>query len=153
MFAWSEDYRIGFAPIDAQHRRLFDVAARLETALAAGAGAEVLAPALASLADYTETHFATEERFMRRHHYPGLRVHQVEHQALTARVMELQRTLQEEGPPATRVLQLLKVWLVHHIGSSDRRAGTWCTARALPPCQASSAAPGGPSPDGAPPGT
>ena len=130
-FAWSEDYRIGYLPIDAQHRRMFGIAGRLQAAAAAGHGHEALGPALADLVAYTRTHFATEERLMRMHRYPGLGSHMTEHQILTRRVLWFQRQFESGAVSVDEILQVLKVWLAHHIAASDRRIGAWLTARTL----------------------
>ena len=71
--AWSKDLTVGVAEIDEQHRqwiqRLNDVAA----AIAAHQGPVQLGQTLAFLVDYTQQHFATEEKLMAAVKYPGLK--------------------------------------------------------------------------------
>lgn len=126
MFSWKPEYAVGVSRIDAQHKELFAIAGRLQAAMAAGEGREASGCVLADLISYTRMHFAAEEGLMRAHGYPEAAAHKAEHEALIRRVEQFQ-----EGCRAGRValtidiLRFLQDWLIHHIGSSDRRIGTW----------------------------
>jgi len=71
MFEWKPEYSVQIPEIDAQHQRLFCLAAELHNAMAQGKGKNVLEHSLAQLVDYTKTHFAHEERLMQESGYEG----------------------------------------------------------------------------------
>ncbi len=120
MFAWNSSYMTGIASIDAQHQNLFHIGAKLHDAMTAGKGKTVLSTILQRLLQYTEGHFAHEERLMRIHAYPDFEAHKAQHDALARQVREFQARL--ESGQATMTVQLLyflKNWLVDHIQGSD----------------------------------
>ena len=49
LFQWKESYSVGNTEIDAQHKRLFQLAEDLHTAMTAGKGKQVLTQTLAML--------------------------------------------------------------------------------------------------------
>ena len=120
MFEWQSDYSVGIKSIDAQHQNLFAIGRELHTAMLGGQGKTALARTLSRLADYTEVHFAHEERLMRQCAYPGLTAHKAEHDALTKQVKQLQADYQAGKATLTiEVLVFLKDWLDKHIKGSD----------------------------------
>lgn len=122
MFEWKPEYSVHIPEIDAQHQRLFALAAELHTAMAEGKGRTVLEQSLARLADYTKTHFAHEERFMLLHHYPEASAHKIEHDKLAAQVLDLQKRFRGGEKTLTISLMVfLKNWLEHHIAGSDQQ--------------------------------
>ena len=122
MFEWKPEYSVQIPEIDRQHQRLFQLAAQLNSAMAVGKGKGVLSQLLGGLIDYTKEHFATEERFMQQYQYPGLQVHQAEHQKLTAQVMEFQSRFERgEIRLSINLMTFLKDWLQNHIAGSDQR--------------------------------
>ena len=122
MFHWKQQYSVGYAQIDEQHKRLFELADELHQAMSAGKGKEVLRKTLANLIAYTKGHFATEERLMQKHHYPDYAAHKAAHDALTARVVQFEKEFEAGRSTMTvDVLQFLRDWLTHHIGETDTK--------------------------------
>lgn len=124
--AWNKDLAVGVAEIDEQHQhwisRLNDVAA----AIAAHKGPVELGKTLEFLADYTQTHFATEEKLMAAAKYPGLAKQLAEHKELTETLKDLLRDFDEEGATqklADTVNTYLGNWLLTHIREQDLAFG------------------------------
>jgi len=124
--AWSKDLTVGVAEIDEQHQqwiqRLNDVAA----AIAAHKGPIQLGQTLAFLVDYTQQHFATEERLMAAAKYPGLKTQLAQHKELTETLKDLVRDFDEEGATtklAETVNTYLGNWLLTHIREQDLKFG------------------------------
>jgi hemerythrin len=122
MFEWSNNYSVGINSIDAQHQNLFAMGRELHTAMSNGQGKASLAKILDRLVQYTNAHFAHEERLMRLADYPDLAAHVAEHGALTRKVLQFQKDF-DAGRVAMSIqlLQFLKEWLSHHIKESDRK--------------------------------
>ena len=122
LFEWKNEYNVGIMEIDAQHRRLFSLAADLHSAMTCGKGKETLSRTFANLIAYTKSHFAAEERIMQAHHYPDFAAHKAEHVELTRRVMMYHREFEAGGATLSiDVLRFLREWLEHHIKGSDRK--------------------------------
>jgi hemerythrin len=126
MFEWKPEYSVHIPEIDAQHQRLFAMAAQLHAAMAEGKGKAVLEKSLARLVDYTKVHFAAEERFMGKYGYPQSGEHKTEHDKLTAQVLDLQKRFRAGEPTLSLSLMMfLKNWLEHHIAGSDQQYSTY----------------------------
>ena len=126
MLAWNPSLAIGIAEIDTQHRELFERAIRLEAAVKAGEPSHRLEELFSYLEGYVQTHFETEERFMRDRAYPHLARHLREHADFKRRLRSLVPHWETEGGSPALVmalLGLLEFWLTDHIGKSDRDIG------------------------------
>jgi len=120
LFTWKPEYALAVSEIDSQHRKLFETADRLVTAMSEGQAREAQGRILQDLILYTVTHFAAEERLMQRHAYPAYTAHKAEHDKLTAQVQRFLKDHQA-GRVALSVdmLRFLKDWLAHHILEID----------------------------------
>jgi hemerythrin len=131
MFSWKPEYSVGYAEIDNQHKKLFELADELHSAMTSGKGKDVLGKTLENLIAYTKGHFATEERLMQTHKYPDYPRHKAVHDALTARVVGFQKDFETNRTAlSVGVLEFLKDWLTHHIGETDRKIASYLKARA-----------------------
>jgi hemerythrin len=132
LFAWKDGYGIGVPEIDAQHRRLFALADELHEALNKGKGKEVLQEVLKKLVDYTQTHFASEERLMHRCGYPDILAHKAQHEEFVRKASLLEREFQAgKTMLSIEVMQFVSNWLRQHIGGSDRRFAPFVLGKAV----------------------
>jgi hemerythrin-like metal-binding protein len=119
---WDDRYLTGDDLVDGQHKRLFALAAEVQTAVREGRLPQVQAEALQKLTHYCVDHFAEEERLMADHAYPGVAEHRRQHDALaeravaTVKAFRAGNTLAGESFP-----ELLSRWLRRHIGEEDVR--------------------------------
>ena len=121
-FTWSNDYKVHIAQIDSQHQHLVALVGRLIMAMKEGKGSDVLGRILTEVIGYTQTHFATEEKLLRAHAYPGYAPHQQEHARLTKQVSALHERFQKKEIALTiEVAQFLKDWLIKHILGTDKQ--------------------------------
>jgi len=132
VFFWRSGYGINIKTIDMQHRLLFEKSNDLYTAVSSGAGPEVVDDTLDFLIKYTEFHFSDEEESMKEHKYPGFENHSQKHRALLSDVRELRKRLKTEGNVAgDQMLTLLKVWVIDHILTDDRKFGRYLNAKGV----------------------
>lgn len=97
--AWRENYSVGHAELDEQHRRVLQLVNDLYAAIQNGTAERLVRPMLDELTQLLPTQWAREELLMEQTHFPG----RENHRALRRRLaMELQR-LQERLflPPRT----------------------------------------------------
>ena len=122
LFPWSDTYSVKIGIIDVQHKNLVNTVNELHQAMGAGHGKDKLGQILSNLIKYTQTHFATEEKFMESRGYPEYAQHKVEHDRLTATVVDFQRKFQSNEVSLTvDIMGFLKDWLVKHILGCDKK--------------------------------
>lgn len=120
MFEWNSALSVGIGSVDAQHQNLFAIARELHDTISSGQSKAAMGKTLDRLVQYTRAHFAHEERLMRLADYPGLESHMGEHDALTRKVLDLQRDFAAgRNSISVQVLQFLRTWLQQHIQHSD----------------------------------
>ena len=121
LFAWSDKYSLHIGQIDEQHKKLVGMLNDLFDAMKAGKGNDVLDNVLSQLIAYTKSHFATEERLMKAHGYPGYQEHKAEHDDLTKQVLDFQQRFQARSTGLSmELMSFLKNWLINHIQGSDK---------------------------------
>ena len=137
LFAWSDSYSVGSNEIDEQHKKLFQMADELHRAMSEGRGKEALVGLLQRLVAYTRHHFASEERAMREHAYPNYLQHHMEHEKLTAQVLEFQnKVVRGQTTVTIDIMTFLSDWLRNHIQASDQKLAKHIRSQAGAPTAA-----------------
>jgi len=134
MDSWNDGMSVGVRKVDDQHKRMVVMINELHMAMRGGKGRKELEHLFKELADYTVTHFRTEEELMLTYGYPvgDYEFHKQEHDKLTEQVKEL-RSKAEEGKLAItiEVMNFLRDWLVNHILDTDKKMGPFFAAKGL----------------------
>ncbi len=123
-YDFTEDLLTGNDMIDEQHEQLFGHINNLLRACGEGKGRGELGRAVQFLIDYTEEHFAAEERLQEKYKYPDRENHKRYHEAFKHAIRELVDELEREGPTVTLVGKINKSvgdWLVNHVKKQDVR--------------------------------
>ena len=121
LMEWTERMSVGVSQFDNEHKKLVQLINDLFDAVQAGRGREALGKVLDELIDYTKTHFANEEHYLKKFEFPGLDAHKQEHDALTKQVVDIQRKYHAGATAmlSMEVMSFLKNWLVKHIQGTD----------------------------------
>ncbi len=117
---WSRSYSVDVSQMDREHQRLIDLINQLYTAMREGRGKEAVGVILDELIDYTKTHFAHEEQWMRDAKYSGYDEQKRLHEALVARVLESKRKYAAGETTSQEIMSFLKDWLIKHIQGTDK---------------------------------
>lgn len=129
-FQWKDEYSVGIAKIDEQHKRLVDILNELFISMKSGQGSEKVGMILSKLIDYTQKHFSDEEALMGAEKYSGLAVHKNEHARLAAQVLDFQRQYQANNVGVSvKVSGFLKEWLIQHILKEDKQYAIYLATR------------------------
>ena len=128
MLVWSEGYSVGVQRIDADHVTLLALLNQLHINLAEEKSEQALAPVLAALLNYADTHFRFEERVMERFGYPDRETHRATHDAFRGKVETLLSEVGSEEDVARKLRAVLNTWLLNHILGEDGRLGVWLRA-------------------------
>jgi hemerythrin len=133
LVVWTEKLSVGVDVLDQDHKRLVGLVNQFFDALQAGLGKDSLGQILDGLVQYTELHFAREEKFFAQTGYPDAATHKREHDELTRQVLEVQRKHASGAPAALslELMQFLKNWLIQHIQGSDRKYRAHLNAKGI----------------------
>lgn len=120
---WNDDFLIGIAELDHEHRSLVEDINRLHAELRAHEERARVEATLGEILARMEAHFALEETAMKDHAYPHYAEHKAEHEALldtvTGFIVQYQKG---PGSGAAGALEkTLDEWIVDHILTSDRK--------------------------------
>jgi len=127
-YTWTDDLTTGNEAIDAQHKQLFKALNDLIDACFKGEGHAKLDPTVQFLVDYTEKHFADEEKLMQQYGYPGYLNHKKLHEAFDRTAVEIAEQLKKEGPTAAMVRKVnssIGNWFTHHIKDEDKKVAAY----------------------------
>ena len=110
--------------IDKQHRHLLQLVNDLHTAVEARIDKEELKNMLIGLAEFTRTHFATEEELMREHKYPNQKAHHKEHKLLLRHLGDLVTAVSNgKYPTFYSDYDVSNDWALVHIEEHDKPLG------------------------------
>lgn len=132
LISWSDSLSVKVKQFDDQHKKLVDMVNQLFDAMKAGKGNQVMGDILKSLIQYTQTHFAAEERIMKQYGYPDFEAHKKEHNTLVMQVLDLQKQFQEGKAVLTQnVMTFLRDWLSKHIQGDDKKYGVYLNGKGV----------------------
>jgi hemerythrin len=121
LFVWQQIYSVGVERIDAQHRRLFEIANRFHAAHQRREPRALLTAIFGELVDYTVSHFADEERLLQAHDYDDFDRHKANHEKLVKLVLGYRRQLENGEPDVeAHAMNFIKTWLNGHVLGMDR---------------------------------
>ncbi|GEM_PF-1198389 len=137
-FVWTAElHGVGYAHIDEEHKKLFQIVDDLETMLRQNGTETQLADALDGLLAYTDYHFKSEQAEMVKYNYPQKEAHAKIHQAFTQKMIDavndlkVKLTQNKEDVFDKKVIwetiYFLRNWLVNHIEKEDTVFGKYCT--------------------------
>lgn len=123
---FSDEYLTGIDMIDNEHKRLFEIAERVNEMVkhwSEGDAFDSIMNILNELKDYTEVHFASEEAYMRSINYSGYDAQKRAHDAFISRLQEIDLNLVEEDPRKylESLIEFLLGWLINHILHVDKQ--------------------------------
>jgi hemerythrin-like metal-binding protein len=118
---WGDDLAMGLELIDSQHKMLCAYINSLYRASKRNTPHKDLLDIVNSLKDYTANHFSTEEQYFTHSAYPDVEKHKETHRNFVAKVVEVERDLQQGRiDVGDALLEFLKRWLLNHIKVTDR---------------------------------
>jgi hemerythrin len=130
LFVWTEEMKVGVEEIDAEHRKLMEVANALHEAIEQGADRATLETRLDALVVLTVSHFVHEERLFAKTNYPDREAHAAIHAELKRQIVEIYDRF-KDGESAVLnegFTRFLKRWLIEHVTNTDRKYGAHLNA-------------------------
>ncbi len=126
LFIWNDTFSVNHGLMDEHHQRLVFLLNRLDEALDAARGDEVVGHGIEELVRFAAEHLKAEERLMEAVHYPATEMHRAMHRFFASEAALL-RTMHAAGQTVRvrRIVQFLRDWLVYHIFNEDRKYGEY----------------------------
>lgn len=120
---WNTSFSVNNSLLDEQHQQMFAIISELHDAIFHKNAREQLIVAIRQLIEYTQKHFAEEERQMERSGFPGLAGHKAAHEKLKQHVIEIEQRFHgaEDSMAGDMIEFLLSDWLVKHILEMDKQ--------------------------------
>jgi hemerythrin len=131
---WQNNLSVGIELIDNQHQKWISHYNDIVESITSQQNKSQVAKTLGFLIDYTQVHFATEEKHMSESNYPGLQEHKAKHDGLRATLANLVKEFEEEGATtqlAEAIDTFLGHWLIRHIQEVDVKFGQFAKEKKI----------------------
>jgi len=128
---WNDGMSVHVSQFDDAHKKLITMIGQLNDAFTKGEGEKVILNTLASLASYCVEHFASEERLMKEHNYPGYGEHKEIHDTFVQKVQETITGFEKHQVSPATIMDLLSAWLMGHILKVDKEYGDFFRKKGL----------------------
>lgn len=122
---WDEKYSINDAKIDTQHKKLFELAGKVENAVFKFVKRDELKEILSDLFSYMKEHFANEEQYMDEIEYPYIAEHKVMHKIIIKDMSHLIQHIKTTNDLKEKLYTIMSDWLLEHILHHDMMIGNW----------------------------
>ena len=124
VFVWNEKYAVGETKLDNQHRYLFDLGNKIESANESEAKAYIM-----KLYKYAIAHFTAEETHMKKIKYPDLENHRKLHDKFITDLNLIAENFSNES--FEKFKSFLYSWLIQHILNEDNKYFLFSNSRKL----------------------
>ncbi len=116
---WKDEYSVGVAEIDDQHKGIIDLFTLIDTAIESRASWSDVFFKLEKLRDHARFHFALEESLMRMHSYSKREEHAEQHKHFLDKLDQLQMTTLSRQV-TMNTIDYLRTWYTEHMQTLDR---------------------------------
>ncbi|MBI4383848.1 MAG: bacteriohemerythrin [Nitrospinae bacterium] len=132
LMTWDDSYNTGILEFDQQHKILFGLINKLHKGMVEGKAGATVENVLTILVEYTQTHFANEERLFKIHGYPETADHIEKHQKLISQVSDFYNSYKKGGAKIDQgLMDFLKDWLNNHIRGVDKKYAPFLIAQGV----------------------
>ncbi|TLD86972.1 hemerythrin family protein [Helicobacter sp. MIT 05-5294] len=116
---WTKDISVHNDRIDAQHKKLFEIAGRAYMMTEKKSSKEEVIGVLRELLEYTKEHFKDEEEYMQSISFPRLEAHRAIHQGIIKDMVGAVTRVQNLNDLKDEIAKIAKNWLLVHIIQED----------------------------------
>lgn len=132
MFTWNSSYVSGNAEIDTQHQELICFLNQLFNRNSFQNEKDKVKTLVEDLYKFAWGHFAAEELYMQRYHYPELENHAKEHEKLKQKISSFRSISDYKNADlALDLLLFMKQWISIHLSNTDYKFHEYMHLRGL----------------------
>ncbi len=122
MIKWDNKFSLGISIIDKEHRNFIDAVNKSFVEMEQNYNPVAIKELLRGMTNYTLTHFATEETYMRKFKYPEYKYHKKIHDDFTMTAnANLRKVIKGDYQIIKDALLYLIGWVLNHIQDTDRK--------------------------------
>jgi hemerythrin len=119
---WKDEYSVGVAELDQQHRQILHIMDELEKGVSTVPDRAAVTDALRAMLKYAQEHFYAEEELMRRYAYPELQQQEAQHKYFLKKATEFSiGMLSDDRMVPSEIFEFLGTWWVTHILKWDMK--------------------------------
>jgi len=121
LIEWRDDFRIGIASVDHEHRALVDLINDLHAKLGDEVDTATVIEVLGEIFARISAHFALEEAIMRERGYDDLDAHKADHEELLDGLRDIMDAVEEKAFPdlEAALSERLERWFTVHFRTHD----------------------------------
>ena len=128
LLSWDEEFSIGIKSIDRQHARMMRFINEIDEVVQEGGTYEQFAPVLSRLINYTNQHFAYEEKLLEENHCPDFERHKKTHVRLREELLNWQEKVAKASKEdMNEFVVFLRIWFPGHILDEDKKDAAYLT--------------------------
>jgi hemerythrin len=122
LIEWKEDFCVGVAEVDHEHRELVALINSLHDDMRKGASRQPIVDALGEIYAQISAHFALEEKYMRETRYMAYAEHKEDHEILLDDLRDIMEQVEDDGSYNEQQLSKdLSYWFSDHFRTHDAR--------------------------------
>ncbi|MBT8103325.1 MAG: bacteriohemerythrin [Gammaproteobacteria bacterium] len=122
LIEWRDEFSVGVASVDLEHRELIDLINDLHALLGDNASADAVVSMLGEIFAQISAHFALEEKYMRDTRYPLLDAHKADHENLLDELRDIMELVDIDGNYNEQALsENLQRWFTEHFRTHDAK--------------------------------
>lgn len=119
---WRDEFSVGIAEVDHEHRELIELINELQKDLQAGSSTRKIVRSLGEIYAQIAAHFALEEKMMRTTRYPAYAEHKEDHEALLDDLRDIMDGVEYDGALDQAQLNVdLNRWFSDHFQTHDAK--------------------------------
>ncbi|HAA1740799.1 TPA_asm: hemerythrin family non-heme iron protein [Campylobacter jejuni] len=118
---WDKTFSVHNAKIDEQHKKLFELAGKVEYLIDKPVYKDEIKNLLAEFFNYMKDHFYEEERYMKLIKYPDIETHKKIHKHIIQSMIELIKNIKSTNDLKEKLYLAVKKWLLEHILYEDMK--------------------------------
>ncbi|EAK5749102.1 bacteriohemerythrin [Campylobacter lari] len=122
---WDQKYSINNEKIDEQHKKLFELAFKVEEVSDRPIYQVELKKIVAEFFHYIKIHFQDEENYMAEINYPYLNQHKFMHKQITQSMIKLIQNIKSTNDLKEKLYIVVNSWLIEHIIQHDMMIEYW----------------------------
>jgi hemerythrin-like metal-binding protein len=128
LISWNEEFSVGIDAIDREHKHMLALINKIDEFIQNGGAYEQFAPVVTELIDYTNGHFAREEKLLEENHCPDIERHKKSHVRLREELTRWQEKVAEaSAEDMNEHMLFLRIWFPGHILNVDKKDADYLT--------------------------
>ena len=119
---WRDEFSVGIAEVDHEHRELIELINNLQQDLKAGSDTQKVMRSLGEIFAQISSHFALEEKMMRKTRYPAYAEHKEDHETPLDDLRDIMDDVEDDGIlDDVQLTDDLDRWFSDHFRTHDAK--------------------------------